>query len=103
MYARDLDVVLMDVQLPGTDGFDATAQIIALRPDARVILLTAIATAAVAARPSSGACGFLAKEGLEDMLRIVRSARPGGFSIDPPCSPGWPGSACPRWRRCSTS
>ena len=70
-----------------------------------MILLTAIATAAVAARAaSSGACGFLAKEGhLEDMLRIIRSARPGGFSSTPPCSPGWPGSACRRWRRCSTS
>jgi DNA-binding NarL/FixJ family response regulator len=79
------DVVLMDVQLPDIDGFAATAAIVAMQPGVRVLLLTAIVTAAVAARAaSSGACGFLAKEGhLEDMLKAIRSSRPGGFAVDP--------------------
>jgi DNA-binding NarL/FixJ family response regulator len=79
------DVVLMDVELPDIDGFAATAAIVARQPGVRVLLLTAIVTPAVAARAaSSGACGFLAKEGhLEDMLKAIRSAHPGGFAVDP--------------------
>ena len=79
------DVVLMDVQLPDIDGFAATTAIVAMQPGVRVLLLTAIVTATAAARAaSSGACGFLAKEGhLEDMLKAIRSARPGGFAVDP--------------------
>jgi len=79
------DVVLMDLQLPDIDGFAATAQIKAISPQARVIMLTAHVTAAVvAAAAASGVCGFLPKDGhLADMLRILRTAEPGNMAVDP--------------------
>ena len=41
--ARDFDVVLMDVKMPGMDGVDAFKAIKAARPDVRVVLMTAYA------------------------------------------------------------
>ena len=79
------DVVLMDLQLPDIDGFAATAQIVAIDPDVRVIMLTAHVTATVVAdAAASGVCGFLPKDGhLADMLNTVRTAEPGNLAIDP--------------------
>ena len=79
------DVVLMDLQLPDIDGFTATAQIVAISPDVRVIMLTAHVTATVVAdAAASGVCGFLPKDGhLADMLNTVRTAEPGNLTIDP--------------------
>jgi len=79
------DVVLMDVQLPDVDGFTATAQILAMSPEARVIMLTAHVTPdAIANAAVSGVCGFLAKDGhLADLLRTVRIAQRGGLAVDP--------------------
>jgi DNA-binding NarL/FixJ family response regulator len=79
------EVVLMDLQLPDIDGFVATAQIVAMSPDARVIMMTAHVTAEVVANAaSSGACGFLPKDGhLADMLSTIRTARPGSLAVDP--------------------
>jgi DNA-binding NarL/FixJ family response regulator len=78
------DVVLMDLQLPDIDGFAATAQIVAISPQARVIMLTAHVTATVvAAAATSGVCGFLPKDGhLADMLSTVRNAEPGSLAVD---------------------
>jgi DNA-binding NarL/FixJ family response regulator len=76
---RRPDVVVMDVHLPGTDGIAGTRRIKAIRPDARVFILTADATPelftdAVAA----GAAGFLSKGGpFPDILAAIRTS-PGG-------------------------
>jgi DNA-binding NarL/FixJ family response regulator len=75
----------MDLQLPDIDGFAATAQIVAINPDVRVIMLTAHVTATVVAdAAASGVCGFLPKDGhLADMLTTVRTAEPGSLAVDP--------------------
>jgi DNA-binding NarL/FixJ family response regulator len=79
------DVVLMDLRLPDIDGFAAASQIVAMSPEARVIILTAYPTAtAVANAAASGVCGFLAKDGqLADLLNTLRTARPGSLAVDP--------------------
>ena len=78
-------VVLMDLTLPDLDGFAAAAQIVAMNPEARVIVLTAHVTAeAVANAAASGVCGFLSKDGrFGDLLKTVRTANPGSLAIDP--------------------
>jgi DNA-binding NarL/FixJ family response regulator len=79
------DIVLMDLQLPDFDGTAAAAQIVALSPEARVIMLTAHVTAAMVANAAaSGACGFLPKDGhLADMLSAIRAATRGSLAVDP--------------------
>jgi len=79
------DVVLMDLQLPDINGFAATAQIVAISPDARVIMLTGHVTATVVAdATASGVCALLPKDGhLKEILTTVRSAEPGNLVVDP--------------------
>jgi DNA-binding NarL/FixJ family response regulator len=79
------DVVVMDVELPDMDGFAATERILALRPDVRVVVLTAHGSPDFVAKASAaGACGFLPKDGsLAVMLQTLRSARPGSLAIHP--------------------
>jgi DNA-binding NarL/FixJ family response regulator len=79
------DVVVMDVELPDMDGFAATKRILILRPDVRVVVLTAHGSPDFVAKASAaGACGFLPKDGsLAVMLQTLRSARPGSLAIHP--------------------
>lgn len=66
------DVVLMDIQMPGTDGIEATRRIAASTtlPDVRVLVLTTFdEDANVFAALRAGASGFLVKDAATDELR----------------------------------
>ena len=79
------DLVLMDVQMPGLGGLEATRQLIRTHPDARVVMLTAaddrdnIATAI-----ANGATGYLLKDvSREELCAVIASALAGQDLVAP--------------------
>jgi DNA-binding NarL/FixJ family response regulator len=77
--ARELqpDVVLMDLSMPGIDGFSATAAILADAGEPRVLVLSGSADPAdIAKAREVGACGYLMKEHIADELvsRVLDAA-----------------------------
>ena len=68
------DVILMDLMMPELDGIEATRQITANIPGARVIVLTSFAADdKVFPAIKAGALGYLLKDsGPEELLRAIR-------------------------------
>jgi DNA-binding NarL/FixJ family response regulator len=57
------DIVLMDIRMPGTDGLEATRQIVATEPSTRVLILTTFdLDEYVFQALAAGASGFLLKD-----------------------------------------
>ncbi|MFC8451617.1 response regulator [Kitasatospora sp. NPDC057223] len=85
--ARELrpDVVLMDVRMPGTDGIEATRQVIRLAPQSRVLILTTFDLDEYAfAALGAGASGFLLKNTRpEELLTAIRSVAEGDAVVSP--------------------
>lgn len=79
------DVVLMDVRMPGTDGIEATRQIVESGSAARVLVLTTFdLDEYVFAALRAGASGFLLKDvPPEDLLTGIRAVAAGDAVVAP--------------------
>src|SRR5690606_4325091 len=79
------DVVLMDVQMPGTDGVAGTAMAIAARPQVRVVVLTMFdLDANVLGALRAGASAYLLKTtDPDDLLRAIHAVHAGDLLFAP--------------------
>ena len=73
------DAVLMDMQLPGISGVEATARLRTAHPEARVLIFSTFARdEEVSAALKAGALGYLQKSASRDeLLRAIRSVAQG--------------------------
>ena len=79
------DVLIMDIGMPGLNGVDAARQVLANRPEIKVIALSAHADRRfVAAMLDAGASAYVLKEAAsEEILRAVQAVRCGRKYLSP--------------------
>jgi DNA-binding NarL/FixJ family response regulator len=85
--ARELqpEVVLMDINMPGTNGITATRLIKKDNEDTRVIMLTMLDQEGyVYEAVKAGATGYLLKNtGLEELVKAIKEVSKGGATLHP--------------------
>ncbi|NUR78573.1 MAG: response regulator transcription factor [Thermoleophilia bacterium] len=85
LLSRRPDVVLMDLQMPGLDGTEATARMRELLPGAQVVVLTSFSDRErILSALEAGAVGYLLKDADPDeVLAGIRAASRGESPIAP--------------------
>jgi DNA-binding NarL/FixJ family response regulator len=79
------DVVILDLSMPGMNGVDVTRQLLAERPNCKVLVLTVHEDRSYLRKLIEvGAAGYLLKRSAsEDLLRAVHAVAEGGMYLDP--------------------
>jgi DNA-binding NarL/FixJ family response regulator len=79
------DVVLMDLDMPGVDGIEATRRVLEDRPGTAVLVLTSFSDRPrILGAIEAGACGYLLKDvAAEEVAEGIRAAARGESPIDP--------------------
>jgi DNA-binding NarL/FixJ family response regulator len=79
------DVVLMDVRMPGLDGIAATRELLAVSPDAKVVVLTTFEEDDyIFGALSAGASGFLLKRTRpEELIAAIHTVAAGDSLLSP--------------------
>ncbi len=79
------DVALLDIDLPGTDGLTAAAELAGRLPGCRALILTGLGTPDNLQRAlAAGVSGFLLKDGpAEELIDAIRIVARGGRVFDP--------------------
>jgi NarL family two-component system response regulator LiaR len=79
------DVILMDLEMPGTNGIEATRQITEQHTDAKIVVLTSHAAEEdVFPALKAGALGYLLKHSApDDVLNAIRQAQRGETVLHP--------------------
>ncbi|WP_163931238.1 UvrY/SirA/GacA family response regulator transcription factor [Paraferrimonas sp. SM1919] len=82
---NDVDVILMDMTMPGIGGLEATRKIVRINPDVKIIVLTAYAEQPIPKRVmQAGAFGFLTKDSAPtDVLKAIRQVAAGQRFLSP--------------------
>jgi DNA-binding NarL/FixJ family response regulator len=84
------DIVLMDVRMPDTDGIGATSEILKLRPELKVLMLTVIDEQSTLLRALlAGAKGYLVYGRFtpEELIEAIRVIGTGGTIAIPSVAP----------------
>jgi DNA-binding NarL/FixJ family response regulator len=91
--ALDPDVIILDISMPGKDGFQVIADLTKLKIRSRILVLTMHDTKElVAAVRKSGAAGCVTKtHAARDLVQAVQHVFEGGDFFPEPSSPARPG------------